>query len=102
MTSPLTRALETTKLGLACLTPTIRPIAHEGFRERLDDKQKNKRSHRDSIKQNSADFATENVDADDSLGSKYAKSREPEEQKVPLPDFGAIPIPYGKAIVYDE
>ena len=79
MTSPLTRALETTKLGVACLNPTIRPIVHEGFRERLDDKQKNKRSRKDWIKRNFADFDTENVDADDSLGSKYAKSREPDE-----------------------
>ena len=43
MTSPLTRALETTKLSIACINPTMRPVIHEGLRERLDDKAKNKR-----------------------------------------------------------
>ena len=79
VTSPLARALETTKLGVACLDPTIRPIALEGFRERLDDKQKNKRHHKDFIGRNFAEFDTENVDANDSLGSKYAKYHEPDE-----------------------
>ena len=79
ITSPLTRALETTKLGIACLNPTIRPIVHKGLRERLDDKQKNKRFHKDLINQNFDGFNTENVDANDSLGSNYVKSGEPEK-----------------------
>ena len=79
LTSPLTRALQTTKLAVACLNPTIRPIVHEGFRERLDENQKNKRSHSDLIRQEFAEFDTENVDADDWLGSNYAESREPDE-----------------------
>jgi broad specificity phosphatase PhoE len=76
VTSPLARALETTQLGVKPLF-SIRPIVLEGLRENLNGTEKNNRHNKGWIGQNFAAFDTENVDADDCLGSEYAKSVEP-------------------------
>lgn len=79
VTSPLARALRTTQLGVAPLFPSIFPAVLKGPRERLDGKEKNKRHSKEWIEQTFATFRTENVDADDILGSRYVKSAEPYE-----------------------
>ena len=79
VTSPLARALETTQRGLMALAPSALPTVLEGLRENLNGKRKNERHDKRWIQQHFTDFQTENVDATDSLGSKYAGSDEPYE-----------------------
>ena len=77
VTSPLTRAMETTKLGLAPLFPSIRPIIHESLREQLNGVEKNKRHVKKCISQRYPVFDTTNVDACNTLETVYADIKEP-------------------------
>ena len=79
VTSPLARALETTQRGVMALAPSALPTVLEGLRENLNGKRKNERHDKRWIQQRFPGFQTENVDADDSLGSKYTGSDEPYE-----------------------
>ena len=79
MTSPLARALETTQQTIRSLTPTLVPTVLEGLRENLNGRPRNERHDKSWIQHKYPDFQIENVDANDSFGSKYAKSVEPYE-----------------------
>ena len=79
VTSPLARALETTQWGVMALAPSALPTVLEGLRENLNGKRRNERHDKRWIQQRFTGFQTKNVDANDSLGSKYAESDEPYE-----------------------
>ncbi|KAL8726777.1 MAG: hypothetical protein Q9181_005932 [Wetmoreana brouardii] len=79
VTSPLARAFETTQRGVRPLAPSVAPIVLEGLREKLNGEARNERHEKSWIQQHFTGFQVENVDADDSLGSKYARSVEPYE-----------------------
>ena len=77
VTSPLTRAMETTKLSLTPLFPSLHPIIHENLREQLNGVEKNKRHVKKCISQRYPFFDTSNVDADNTLETIYANTKEP-------------------------
>ena len=61
------------------LAPSVLPTVLEGLRENLNGKRKNERHDKRWIQQHFTEFQIENVDDNDSLGSKYAESDEPYE-----------------------
>jgi broad specificity phosphatase PhoE len=74
VTCPLARALETTKLGVAPLFPSVRPIVLENLREGLTGTGKNQRHDKTWIKQNFATFDVDHVDESDQLEAIYNSS----------------------------
>jgi broad specificity phosphatase PhoE len=76
VTSPLARTLQTTQLGVAPLFPTVKPIILEDLRETLDGQAKNKRHSKEWIHKTFATFQVDNVDPNDSLGSRHVASAE--------------------------
>lgn len=83
VTSPLTRAMETTMLALAPLFPSIRPVVLESLREQLNGAEKNKRRGKEWIEHRFPAFDTTNVDAENPLETTYADIKEPYEDLWP-------------------
>ena len=83
VTSPLTRAVETTMLGVAPLFPSLCPVVLESLREQLNGAEKNKRRGKEWIERRFSAFDTTTVDAESSLESTYANIKEPYEDLWP-------------------
>ncbi|KAI0896079.1 hypothetical protein F4806DRAFT_496203 [Annulohypoxylon nitens] len=74
LTSPLARALETTKFGIAPLFPAVRPIIHECLRERMNGTERNKRHDKRWIEQHFPELDIGLVDEIDHYGAVYGNA----------------------------
>jgi broad specificity phosphatase PhoE len=71
LTSPLARALETTELGIATLSPFVRLIVLKPLREGITGVAKNKRRSKWWIKENFPTFNMDDVDESDLLRTTH-------------------------------
>ena len=76
VTSPLTRAIETTQQGVAPVFPSVRIVVLEDLREQLNSAEKNKRHQKEWIEQKFPAFDIANVSTDNLLESTHANTKE--------------------------